>query len=79
MRTFYVKPRTLKSKFWPVAGPDEGWGTDPREWSGTLQRLVRERMDACQIDTASFGRKQRPVSQNMSIRTTGLSRYDEAT
>lgn len=52
-------------------GADAGWGQDPREWTSTLRRLIQDRQSACLVDAAQFGRKQRPVAQNMDCTEWG--------
>jgi ribosomal protein L25 (general stress protein Ctc) len=59
-------------------GADAGWGSDPRQWSETLKRLIRDRQSACKVDAANFGRKQRPVSQNVDCTEWGAKMLDMA-
>lgn len=50
---------------------DSGWGSDPRQWSKTLRGLIEQRQRACAVDSANFGRKQRPVAQNVDCTDWG--------
>ncbi len=58
---------------------DKGWGHDPRGWGKTLGRLIQERQSACRVDSAQFGRKHRPVGQNVDCTPWGAKMLDMLT
>jgi hypothetical protein len=58
-------------------GADAGWGHKPTEWGDTLNRIIKDRQSACRVDSAQFGRKQRPVDVNVDCTEWGAKMLSE--